>query len=64
MKEKRVRTPEEKQNLAERIKKSSRGKMVWVMDLDSITKIERHLEKIDYQVRQVRKLLKDLPEYI
>lgn len=64
MKEKRQRTPEEEHKLAEWITKTSRGEMIWVMDLDSITKLKKHLKKIDYQLRQVDKLLKDLPEYI
>jgi len=64
MKEKRQRTPEEKQKLAESITKQARGEMFWVMDVDSITKLKKHLEKIDYQLRQVKQLLKELPEYI
>lgn len=63
MKEKRQRTPEEKQKIAKTIAKFVNGEMYWVLDSDSMIKLERHLVKLDYQLRQVKKLLRELPEY-
>ena len=63
MKEKRPRTPEEQQELAESTAKRVRGEMVWVLDFDSMVKLERHFTKIDSQLRQIKKLLRELPEY-
>ena len=64
MKGKRPRTPEEQQELDEWSRKISKGEMFWVIDVDSIGKLKNHLKKIDYQLRQIKALLKDLPLYM